>query len=220
MDSTTLNALITGGAGLFGTLVGGGTAYMTGAGQHRRQVKKERRDLLREREHQTAKECELLCLQMADYMESVPHPASRRDDKIADRGGKVAAAHKQLESITLYLPDDLRDRVEKIGDILASADDLSYGSSMGRICHYHQPYTICWHLRREVRAVIAAFLKDEKLPKRSKFVVEYEAAVDDLNADREEHYSYYEELSEGQAERRNRDEFYDRHPKLRPNESE
>jgi len=221
MDTATANVLISGSAGLIGAAIGGFTTYFAGAQQHKRQVEKERRDARRDREHTAAKDCESLCVQMTDDMEKVRHPAAEPDDTDSQREERVDAAHRRLTAAVLYLPTDLRERVEGIGNIVRNASELYYGSPMGGSNHYHRPYTICWHARREIRAIIAAFIKGEPIPKPNRFIVEYQVALDELNEERKEYYSLYDEHDrQKNARKRNQEEFYKRYPKLRRDEAD
>jgi len=201
MDAATVNALISGSAALLGAATGGFFTYVSGARQHKRQIQKERQINRRDREREAALECEALCIQMADDMEHARRPSKRPDDTDTERGERVKAAYRKFTPAALYLPKDVRQRIETVGAIIRNAGDLSYGSPLHCFCHYDQPYTICWHARRDVRAVVAAFVKDEPIPEPDSRIVEYQAALDDLNKDRAENYSYYDDTPEEQARR-------------------
>jgi hypothetical protein len=191
MDDTTLNAIITGGAGLGGALIGAGSASFVAWVQHKRQTAAERTEKRRKVEHDSARECEELCVRIADNMENVRHPAyAEHGPEQEERDNRAHEALTRLNSVSLYLPDALRQRVETLGNIALQADELAYGGSTNVPCHYDSPYTMCWNVKREIRAIVAAFLKDERqsLPEPSHKIREYGVALDDLDKQHEEYY--------------------------------
>lgn len=219
MDPATVNAIITGSAGLLGALVGAGSANLASWIQHKRDAKSKRIEERRTSEHDAAKKCEELCVRIADNMESVRHPSQADNSQIQRIKEKSAReAHTGLIAATLYLPTDLRERMELLGNIAYQADDMAFGDSMNAPTHYDSPYTICWNVKREIRALTASFLQSEDLPSPGAKIIEYKAALVDLDEQRREFYEMIEE--DDQAAKRRVDTFYKSHPELAPKRNE
>lgn len=101
---------------------------------------------------------------MTDDMEEARHPAEPDPDAI-ERTERVRTAYRKLAGAALYLPSDLRQRIESIGNMVQEAYHVSFGYPIGNPCHYDSPYTTCQEAKQEARAAVAAFVKDEPLPK-------------------------------------------------------
>lgn len=215
MDPALVNALIGTGGTLCGALVGGFTTYKSTTVAHAKLAKKDRDDARRVREHEAIKQCEALCLEMADRMKHARHPAeldhTNEDD---DHDEAVNATHHQLRAEALYLPASMRTRVEEIAAILHNADEIAYGCSAYGSTHYDRPYAICWNLRMEIRQLTAAALKGDPLPAPAAIVAEYLVALKDLENHRAEIYADMGDLNEGRQ--REREAFYERHPEFNP----
>lgn len=220
MDATTVSAILSGGAALLGASVGATATYLTARNQHKRLAAKEREDRRHELERDSARECEQLCVLIAEIMETEQHPAHERPNaETLDRHERLRESHSKLNVAALYLPDGLRERVKMLGDIVAHSAELSYGGPLGLPCHYDLPYTICWNVKHEIRALVAAFLRDssQQLPEPRPKISEYAAALNDLNSQRQEYYEMVDEHDEDSKRRqRNKEDFYKAHPDLRP----
>jgi hypothetical protein len=202
-------------------LFGGVMTQWATSRQHKRQVEKEQHDMRREREHRAAQECEILCLRMAANTTRLYRPGTKPDSAHLRRRRDIRRAKQELEAKKLYLPVALRQRIEVIVDIVSSAQDINYGSPLGTVCHPDSPYAICGEASAEIRALVASFLIGDALPKPSEDMIEYQAALDDLNRDRAAFYSQIDDAEEENAvAERVREEFYSRHPELHPDESE
>lgn len=220
MDATTVNAIITASAGLGGALIGAGTTSLVSWIQHRRDVGTRLKDERRKVEHDAAKKCEELCILIADNMEGVHHPAYMDHSPEEEEKDRVARnAHAELGATSLYLPPDLRNRMEVLGRIAFQSDELSYGGRMHMPAHYDSPYSICWTVRRDVRSLVAAFLRGEPLPVTGRKIHEYEVALEELDNQRQEFYEMIEQDDPQTKNRKERmEDFYKSHPELRPKE--
>lgn len=217
MDAATVSSIISGGAGLIGAIVGGSVTLLSTSRQHKLQTKGARQAAIRDQEHRAAKECEELCMRMAEESEHIPHPANaNHDDSDHQRQSRVRDAHSKLDATALYLPAELRERIETLGNIVFDVEEICFGSGPFESTHYDGPYTVCWHVKKEVRAIVAAFLQDKTLPAQGARINEYRTALIDLNRQREEFYSEVESADErSMARERSREAFYKQHPELR-----
>ncbi|MEU8633261.1 hypothetical protein AB0C38_13900 [Amycolatopsis sp. NPDC048633] len=179
---------------------------------------KERDEAVRARQYRAAKECEELCVRMADDSENtLPAWRQNHDEAERERENRVRETHANLDSSSLYLPDVIRMRVELLGNIVADVEDISYGSGNYGATHYSSPHAICWNVKREIRTLIADFIQGRDVSAAGHAIREYEVALRDLDEERNEFYSMIEadgddEYLKNQEDKRK--EFYRRHPEL------
>jgi hypothetical protein len=218
VDATTANAIVSAVAALAGGLIGSATTYATAAQQHRRLIKKERDEAKRSQEHLAAKACEEACSRIAGELEKARPPEHEKNhDAIQRRDERVQQAQSTFEASVMYLPDSTRERLEPLCDILSEAVEIAYGSlpDTGGT-HYHSPYAICRNAKREVHAVVAAFLKGDPIPKPPSIILEYERALANLRQEYEEYCSSFPDDPPTKAFEKRRADFYKRNPDIRP----
>jgi hypothetical protein len=214
MDPDTLKAVISGGTGLLGAAIGASVTLLSASRQYKRQVARDREASIRDREQLAARQCEESCIRMTDDAEHTPHPRNEKFDEAEhQREERLKDAHIQLAGAALYLPAELRERIELLGDLLSDVQGIAYGTGSYGPTHYDSPYAMCWQIRKEATAMIAAFLQGKPLPAPRDRISEYQTALKALNTERDEYYSMIEDLDEGEvAHGRRKEAFYSRHP--------
>lgn len=216
MDAAVAGTLIGTAGSLFGAVLGGLISYISTSRMYTKQNQKDRRDARQTQEREAMKQCEALCVSMADDVENMPHPANMKHDNEEDqREIRIDESYRQLQVWSLYLPTSARTRVEELADVLSEATDMAYGVHTYGPTHYHFHRTIAWNAQKEIRRLAAAMLKDDPVPTSTHIIAEHVAALRHLRRDRDEIYSRHDEESSRRKQlERERDAFYQRHPEL------
>ncbi|MFD1044092.1 hypothetical protein ACFQ1S_00010 [Kibdelosporangium lantanae] len=207
--------MIAAAAALIGAGVGGTATYLTAASQYKRQAKKETDTARRAQEGRAAKECEELCGRIAHEMDTQTHsksPAERAAEQA--RNERIRQAQVQFDTASLYLPEDVRLRLEPMCEIISESEALGHGTYSGGPTHFHSPRHIRATVAREVRTLVAAFLQNEPLPPPSRNTVEYSAALTDLRVEQKAYYEDQDHPDQNKAFGSARTDFYRKHPDL------
>lgn len=218
MNEAIATAVISAASGLIGAAIGGGTTLISSAKQSKRDTDREESRRKLARQSDAAAECQELCSRIADEMERAVSSLGENHDSVVEaaRDERVRDMHKQVGFSALYLPEPLRERIITASDVIRYADEIGYGTPAYGGTHYDRPYTICWHSRKEVREVTAAFLQGKPIPPATGKMSEYIVALRDLDAEKRDFYDSIDESNGNrQASERAMTSFYERHPDLR-----
>ncbi|MEV6621022.1 hypothetical protein AB0M83_02440 [Amycolatopsis sp. NPDC051106] len=204
MDPATINQLISAGAGVTGAVIGASATLLVGRGQRKHQERTERERLIRVRQEEAAQRVgEAFALLTKDETRAIQNrfQTGVSDEEQAERAvvqDRVDAASAEIKALALFLPDEIQDRIADDLELVEMADEFGV-NRWGTDYHYHSFRTILPNVRRDVQKVLAAFLRREAIPERSRLIREYEHALAKRNKDRDEEFA--EEIHEVDQDR-------------------
>jgi len=201
VDTATVNALISAGSGLTGAVVGA-----TGSALVQRGARKEAR------KDEIAREQRAEARRLADAKDERVREAAERCDEVlstwvqagqqfgrgSDRWSVYSEASRKalaaLSRETVFLPGDLRERVDEAAQIFRDADSVALDpQSSAPTFHYRSLWSILTTTYSDVHGVIAAWMQGQPLPERSQSLRENIAARDAYESFRDEYYADQDE---------------------------
>ena len=185
MDTAVANALVSAGAGLLGAVIGAGATFATARKQYERDREAARADRADARVRHAAEECDSgfakLGLDVGVYHHEVRHE-TEADTKA--RESRIQDTARSIRNAAVDLPAPLRTRVEQGIRFMTNAQDLSWKGFWA--VHYDSTPRIAGEVATAMHELLSAFLRDETLPPPPDRLVEYEAALEDLDTEREQ----------------------------------
>jgi hypothetical protein len=207
MDSSLISAC----AGLLGALIGGGATLLGAQLEHNRQTRAGATKAHTERVEQAARQCDQLIRELQRTAERMRSNSGRSWAVQRQLRNEYDSAIREIGVQALFLPQEFRDRLLLLADIIDLIDWIRDGSQLGG-AHYHGQFQIVYNVCTDARSVIAALLRGDKMPRYGKFIDEYEVALRNARVD-------HDDLSDVQLDddshyQTAKSDFYRRHPEL------
>ena len=120
-----------------------------------------------------------------DTIQRIPDLPQHTDLPLIERKETLIVTLRQR---TLYLNEDLADRVRLLTDILRFVDELA-PSRRSRGYHYDGQFTIMSNCRQEMHRQLSAHLRRQPLPQLAPIVSQYSLSLAEDYEDRREEFS-------------------------------
>lgn len=185
---------------MIGALIGGGASLGGGWLQHRLQTKSDQAKELRKRQEDAAQKCHQILGDMEKILDDNLDAQFQGWRGVVNLSELLLSHYRDFSGSALLLPRPWHDRLHECIRISQVAWEIKARKDGEPGWHYHSDFRIHQNSFLEARKLLAAFLQGGPPPKTTAVMVEYLAAVNNLEKDRRRRFKTMFELEEESRE--------------------